>query len=177
MPNQNSWQRVGALALTLLFFGACGSDKNLSPYSELYYDGPYPVIVVADVDPPNDRYQYFNFHIELSDPNLSIVPSQDAWIVEAVTGTYSVDDPGGHILAPPPDLNQTLQMGVVSRSGSRAQITLVTEDWLTDNAAGLIGTTDIATVTLTATFTSHRVRDGLQRSFPVTFSYVLRDEP
>ena len=175
MLNKNWCLRVGAVALTLLFFGACGSDKNLSPYSQLFFDGPYPTNVVADVDPAYDRIEYFEFHIELEDPNLSIVASQDAWTVDGVTGSYSIDDPGAHILAPLPDVNMTNSLTVTSASRARYVIQILTKDWLETNAQGLVGTTDTATVTLTGTFTAHRNRDGIQRSFPFTFSFVLQD--
>lgn len=175
MRNLSRFTGVGALALTLLFLAGCGKDKNLSPYSNLIYDGPYPSTVVVDASPAYSRVQYFLFYIELPDPNLSILPSQDAWTIDSCTGTATIDDPGGHILAPLPDINVTVAGTVSSRTPLQYTIDLITKEWLETNAQGLVGTTDEATVTLNLTFQTHRNRDGLVQVFPVTWSYTIKD--
>jgi len=166
---------VGALALTLLLLAGCGTDKNLSPYSILIYDGPYPTTVIVDVDPAYTRLQYFAFHIDLADPNLSILPEQDAWTIDSCTGTVTIDDPGGHILAPLPPISNTNAATVNSRSQLRYPIDLITKEWLETNAQGFVGTTDEATVTLNLVFQTHRNRDGNTQVFPVTWSYTIKD--
>lgn len=175
MPNLNVCLRVGALALTLLFFGACGSDDNLMPYSELYYDGPSPAELVVDVDPAVSRLQYFTFHIELNDPNLSVLPAQDAWTIQGMTGTFTISDPGGHVLAPLPDVDSTTTAQVASRATFRYPISLITDEWMEENAQGFVGTTDEATVVLTGVISTRRNRDGLQRNFPIVFTFTLKD--
>lgn len=166
---------VGAFALTLFLFSGCGRDKALDPYSTFIYDGPYPEVVVADVEPASTRYQYFLVHIELLDPNLSILPSRDAWTVQGMVGTYTIDDPQGHVLAPLPPLNQTTTATVSSQAQLRYPITILEKEWLEDNCAGFIDTDDEATVTLNATMTATRNRDGFTKTIPITFSFTLKD--
>jgi len=166
---------VGALALTLVLLAGCGKDKNLTPYSNLIYDGPYPPNQTIDVLPAYSHLQYFTFHIELEDPNLSILPDQDAWTIDRCTGPVTIVDPGGHILAPLPAISQLIPAVANSRSATRYSIDLVSKTWLETNAQGFVGTTDEATITLTLVFQTHRNRDGLQRNFPVTWSYTMKD--
>lgn len=166
---------VGALALTLLFLAGCGKDKNLSPFSNLIYDGPYPPTAVIDVQPAYSHLQYFSFYIELEDPNLSVLPAEDAWTIDSCTGTVTIDDPGGHILAPLPSIDQSDDAQVTTRSPVRYPINLITKEWLETNAQGFVGTADEATVTLNLTFQTYRNRDGYAKVFPVTWSYTIKD--
>lgn len=168
---------VGACALTLLFFAGCGHDKNLSPTSDLIYDGPYPATQDIDVNPPFTHLEYFLFHIVLSDPNLSIIPA-DAWVIDSATGTFATVDPNHHLLAPLPDVNIASPTVISSRTNSQYAITLMTQDWLTTNApATPPWGTDVVNVTLTMTVRAHRNRDGVQKTFPITWSFTLRDIP
>lgn len=168
---------VGAFALTLFLFAGCGRDKALDPLSNFVYDGPYPDTgtVVADVDPAYTRLQYFVVHVELADPNLSMLPSRDAWTILDINGTYVISDPGGHVLAPLPPLNQSTTAVVSSRAGLRYPITLVEKTWIETNCAGFIGTIDEAVVTLAATLRASRNRDGFEKQVPISFSYKLAD--
>jgi len=166
---------VGALALTLLLLSGCGTDKNLNPYSELLYDGAYPANLTMDVNPAYTRLQYFTFHIELNDPNLSVLPSQDAWTIDSCTVTQTVVDPGAHLLAPLPDITGNTGITVSSRSAFRYPIDLMSKEWLETNAQGFVGTTDEATVTLHLLFQTHRNRDGFAKTFTVTWSYTMKD--
>jgi len=175
MLNKTKGLGVGAFALALFLFTGCGRDKALDPFSSFIYDGPYPATVVADVTPAYDRLQYFMAHIELTDPNLSLLPSRDAWTIQGINGTYAIADPGGTILAPLPPLAQTTTAVVSSRSQLRYPVPLLTKAWIDANCAGLIGTTDIATVTLTATMTATRNRDGQPKLVPITFIFTLQD--
>jgi len=167
---------VGAIALTLLFYMGCGHDKNLDPLSDLVYDGPDPAAQAIVVNPPYTHLEYFDFHITINDPNLSLLP-KDAWTIDSCTGTFAISDPNGHNIAPLPAIAITNPTQIASSMASRYSVTLVTLDWMSaPEVQSLVGTTDIVTVTINAIFRAHRNSDGLQKTFPVTWSFTLQGQ-
>jgi hypothetical protein len=176
MTNSTKVLGVGAIALALLFCMGCGHDKNLDPLSDLVYSGPDPATQAIVVNPANTHLEYFDFHITLNDPNLSLLP-KDAWTIDSCTGTFAISDPNGHNIAPLPAVNLTNATQVTSSSTTRYSITLVTQDWVAaPEVQSLVGTSDIVTVTLNATFKAHRNSDGLQKTIPVTWSFTLQGQ-
>ncbi|MEJ2420975.1 MAG: hypothetical protein P8018_04465, partial [Acidobacteriota bacterium] len=111
-----------------------------------------------------------------SDPSssLSMLP-KDAWTIDSADGTFTINDPGGYITQPLPDIHDTVPTAVTSTYPTRYEITLLTQQWLQDNASGMIGTTDVATVTLDITFHAHRNRDGLQKTITDQFQFTISD--
>lgn len=176
MTNSMKMLGVGAVALTLLFCTGCGHDKGLDPLSDIVYDGPVPATQAIVVSPASMHLEIFDFHITLNDPNVSLLP-KDAWTVDSCTGTFTISDPNGHNIAPLPAVNVTHPTQVPSSSPSGVAVTLTTLDWMAaPEVQSLVGTTDVVAITLNATFRTHRNSDGLQKTFPVTWSFTLQGQ-
>ncbi len=176
MTHTSKFLGVGAIALALLFCLGCGHDKKLDPLSDLIYDGPDPATQAIVVSPALTHLEYFDFHITINDPNISLLP-KDAWTIDSCTGGFTISDPNGHNIAPLPAINITAPTQVTSSMSTRYSVTLVSKDWMAaPEVQSLVGTSDIVTITLNVTFKAHRNSDGFQKTFPVTWSFTLQGQ-
>jgi len=164
-----------AAGLALVLGLSCGSDEDLDPISELHFKKADPGTFQADADPTYSRIIYFVFQIQLSDPALSVLP-MDAWTIDRYDVAYSlVSDPGGHLLGLPEDLSERAGASVTPGIQTRFPITMIQDTYLADNAAGFIGTGDVATVQARVTFKTHRNRDGAGKILSTSYTFTIGD--
>jgi hypothetical protein len=165
---------LGLAAVALLALaGGCGTNKNLSPESDLKLHGADPPSENIQVDPPLTHLVYFVFTVKLSDPELSMVPA-DAWTIDSYEITYStLSDPGQHLLAPPDPVSKNIHTVVQPNNVQRLPVTLITDTYLRTNAAGFIGTSDTATIKAHAVFRAHRNKDGYPKTLVARYLMTL----
>lgn len=162
-----------APAILLLLCGGCGSNKNLTPESDLRLHGADPPSENIQVDPPLTHLVYFVFTVKLSDPSLSMV-SADAWTLDSYDITYSIlSDPGQHLLAPPDPVSKNMHTVVQPNNVTRLPVTLITDTYLRTNASGLVGTSDTATIKAHAVFRAHRNKDGYPKTLVARYIMTL----
>lgn len=160
-----------ALVLGLLI--GCGTNKNLEPQSDLNYNGADPPAMNVGVDPPQTRQAYFLFTVQISDPELSMI-SKDAWTIDSYDLSYTLtSDPGHHILAAPESIHKKFHVVVQPNSVTRLPVVLVTDTYLKDNALGLVGTSDTATLKVHMVFRTHRNKDGQPKTLVTRYYLTL----
>jgi hypothetical protein len=161
--------------LAILLWG-CGSDKNLTPEADLLMKGADPPTLNVDANPPLTRLTYFLFQIKLGDPNLSPI-GKDRWTVDRYDIHYTLtSDPGGHLLALPPDVvNKQLGLAVPPGLIARGAVTIIEDSYLVANAQGFTGTSDKATVKALVTFRCHRNVDGYSKVLAKRFIFEIGD--
>jgi len=173
MKKKRSFPLWLAAASLLLLCGGCGTNKNLSPESDLKLHGADPPSENIQVDPPLTHLVYFVFTVNLSDSNLSMVPA-DAWTIDSYDISYSIlSDPGQHLLAPPDPISKNIHVAVKPYNVSRLPVTLITDTYLKTNAAGLVGTSDTATIKANAVFRVHRNKDGYPKTLSARYLMTL----
>jgi hypothetical protein len=100
--------------------------------------------------------------------------SADAWTIEGYDLTYSLlADPGNHITALPPPAQKNFRSQVKPYVTNRFPVTLVTEAYLRSSAAGLLGTSDTATIRAHLVFKAHRNKDGARKTLTARYLMTL----
>ncbi len=175
MKKKRSLAYLSLLAICLLGLLGCGKDDNLNPTSDLVLRGAEPAAAQVDVNPPQSRVVYFYFEVILSDTSLSVI-EQDAWTVNKYEATYSLEsDPGGHLLNLPEDHDGKQGNMISPTSGGRIGINLVSRDYVTDNASGFTGTSDVATVNARVKFWARRHTDNSRKILIKNYIFTIGD--
>jgi hypothetical protein len=165
---------LGALTTLLLFlFAGCGTNKNIDPVSDLKLHGADPPTINVGVNPPQIHVTYFVFTVTVHDPNLSLVPA-DAWIISSYDITYQLlSDPGHHIQSLPASEHKKTHTKVQPGQVNKVAVTIVSDTWVQDNAAGFIGTSDTAIIKAHVVFHAYRQRDGATKDLATKFLFTV----
>ena len=88
--------------------------------------------------------------------------------------SYTIlSDPGNHLLAAPDATGNKVHSRVNPGVTNRLSITLITDAYLRTDAAGLVGTSDTATLKAHITFRAHRNKDGLPKTISTRYIMTL----
>lgn len=165
-------------SIALLFLGTllgCGTNKNLSPTSDLVLTRADPPSMNIGVNPPQTHQTYFVFQVRITDSNLSMIPS-DAWTVESYDISYTLlSDPGHHLVALPPSGHTKITTKVKPGLPTRYPVEIVTDTYLQANALGFVGTSDRAKVKAHVVFRVHRNSDGYAKTISAPFIFTIGD--
>ncbi len=153
----------------------CGTDKNLTPTSDLILQRADPPSMNVGVNPPQTHQTYFVFTIRIDDKELSMIQS-DAWTIDNYDISYTLlSDPGHHRVAVPASDHVHLPTKVKPGLPSRYPVRIVTDSYLQANALGFLGTPDKARVKAHVVFKVHRNRDGYGKTISAPFIFTIGD--